>query len=56
MSAKKRKEAPMPATTAGLLRFFEEESKGIKVRPEIVLGVSAAFIVVVLILRAFFPI
>lgn len=46
----------MPATAAGLLRFFEEESRGIKVRPEIVLGASAALIVAVIILRAFFPI
>ncbi|MEM1948413.1 MAG: preprotein translocase subunit Sec61beta [Candidatus Caldarchaeum sp.] len=56
MSAKKKKEAPMPATAAGLLRFFEEESKGIKVRPEIVVGASIALIVTVLVLRAFFPI
>ncbi|BAJ50979.1 preprotein translocase subunit Sec61beta [Candidatus Caldarchaeum subterraneum] len=55
MSAKKRREAPMPATAAGLLRFFEDESTGVKVRPEIVLGASAALIVAVLILRALFP-
>ncbi len=56
MSAKKRKEAPMPASGAGLLRFFEEESKGIKVRPEIVIGLSAALIAVVTILRALAPV
>lgn len=46
----------MPATAAGLLRFFEEESKGIKIRPEIVVGISAAFIALVLIAKAMFPI
>ncbi len=56
LSSKKRKEAPMPATAAGLLRFFEDESTGVKVRPEIVLGASAALIAAVLILRALFPI
>jgi preprotein translocase subunit Sec61beta len=27
----------MPAASAGLLRFFEEETPGIKVRPEVVI-------------------
>ncbi len=44
MSRKKKREsgAPMPAASAGLLRFFEEETKGIQIKPEIivVLGVS----------------
>jgi preprotein translocase subunit Sec61beta len=26
----------MPAASAGLLRFFEEETPGVKVRPEVV--------------------
>jgi len=30
-------EAPMPAASAGLLRFFEEETPGIKLRPEVVM-------------------
>jgi len=38
MSREKRRsgEAPMPAASAGLLRFFEEETPGIKLRPEAV--------------------
>ncbi|MEM2334546.1 MAG: preprotein translocase subunit Sec61beta [Candidatus Caldarchaeum sp.] len=56
MSARRRREAPMPASGAGLLRFFEEESKGIKVRPEIVIGLAAALIAAVMILRALAPI
>lgn len=38
MSARKKKRqegARMPAQGAGLLRFFEEDTRGIKVKPEI---------------------
>jgi len=41
---RRRSEAPMPAASAGLLRFFEEETPGIKVRPEVVLLLSVALI------------
>jgi preprotein translocase subunit Sec61beta len=43
MSSKK-KNAPLPASSAGLLRFFEDETRGVKVRPEIVLGITGGFI------------
>lgn len=33
---RRKREAPMPAASAGLLRFFEEETPGIKIRPEVV--------------------
>ena len=47
MSSKKEKnKAPMPASSAGLLRFFEDETQGIKVRPEIVMILAAALIIV----------
>jgi len=46
----------MPATAAGLLRFFEDESKGIKIPPEVVLGASISLIVLVLVLRFLFPV
>ncbi len=39
-------EAPMPAATAGLLRFFEEETPGIKLRPEVVVLMTVSFIIV----------
>jgi len=46
--SKKRKDegAPMPAASAGLLRFFEEETEGIKLRPEIVVVMTVALIVI----------
>lgn len=56
MSAKrKRKEAPMPATMAGLLAFFEEESKGIKIRPELTIIIAIILIVGVIVLSRLFP-
>jgi preprotein translocase subunit Sec61beta len=49
MSSKK-KGAPLPASSAGLLRFFEDEfedeTKGYKVDPKIVVSIPSALIVV----------
>ena len=36
----------MPAASAGLLRFFEEETEGIKVRPELLVILSVVLIVI----------
>lgn len=38
--------APMPAQSAGLLRFFEEETEGIKVKPELLMVSAIVFIIV----------
>jgi preprotein translocase subunit Sec61beta len=43
---RRKSEAPMPAASAGLLRFFEEETPGIKVRPEVVLIIAIALIAI----------
>lgn len=51
---KKKKESPMPAASAGLLRFFEEETEGIKVRPEILMGFAMALIVVCILAHMLF--
>lgn len=53
--SRKRKErsAPMPAASAGLLRFFEEETEGIKVRPELLVGLAIALIVICVLANAF---
>jgi len=51
---KKKKESPMPAASAGLLRFFEEETEGIKVRPEILMALAIALIVVCVLAHLFF--
>lgn len=44
MSSKK-KGAPLPASSAGLLRFFEDETKGVKIDPRIVVSMPISLIV-----------
>ncbi len=39
----------MPAASAGLLRFFEEDTDGVRIRPEIVLILAGAIIALSLI-------
>jgi preprotein translocase subunit Sec61beta len=56
MSRKKKDSSPMPAASAGLLRFFEEETEGIKIRPELLVVFAVALIVISVIAKAFFPI
>ena len=51
---KKEKSAPMPAASAGLLRFFEEETEGIKVRPEFLVGFAIALMIVCVLANVFF--
>ncbi|MGI0091473.1 MAG: preprotein translocase subunit Sec61beta [Nitrososphaerales archaeon] len=53
MSSKKDKnKSPMPASSAGLLRFFEDETSGVKIRPEFVIGLSVGLVIVTIVLRA----
>jgi len=52
---KRERSAPMPAASAGLLRFFEEETKGIKVRPELVVALTIALLMTAIFAKVFFP-
>ncbi len=52
----KKKNAPLPASSAGLLRFFEDETRGVKVKPEVILGVTGALIGISVIIRIVFPV
>jgi preprotein translocase subunit Sec61beta len=55
VSRKKKKDSgPMPAASAGLLRFFEEETEGIKIRPELLVVFSVSLIVVSIVAKVFF--
>jgi preprotein translocase subunit Sec61beta len=56
MSSSKKKNAPLPASSAGLLRFFEDETKGIKVRPELILAIAGGIIGVSVLIRIIFPV
>jgi preprotein translocase subunit Sec61beta len=56
VSRRKKKEAgPMPAASAGLLRFFEEETEGVKIRPELLVVFAVSLIVVSVLAKIFFP-
>ena len=41
-----KKGAPLPASSAGLLRFFEDETKGFKVDPKFVVTIPSSLIVI----------
>jgi len=46
---RKKRVSPMPAQSAGLLRFFEEETEGIKMRPELLIAFAVGLIVVAIV-------
>ncbi len=54
-SRKSKKSAPLPASSAGLLRFFEDETKGFKIRPEIVFAIAGSLTGVSILIRILFP-
>lgn len=41
-----KKSAPLPASSGGLMRFFEDETKGFKVDPLIVVTIPVSLITV----------
>ena len=53
---KKENKGPMPAASAGLLRFFEEETEGIKIRPEILVVLAITLVVLSVLAKVFFPV
>ena len=46
---RRREESPMPMSGAGLIRFFEEDISGVRVRPELVVAIAIMFIVLVVL-------
>jgi len=52
----KKKGAPLPASSGGLMRFFEDETKGINVDPKIVVIVPISLIVVSWLIAIFLAI
>jgi preprotein translocase subunit Sec61beta len=55
MSKRKKESGPMPAASAGLLRFFEEETEGIKIRPELLVVFAVSLVVISVLAKVFFP-
>ncbi|MBM3291126.1 preprotein translocase subunit Sec61beta, partial [Candidatus Bathyarchaeota archaeon] len=45
--------AGMPSSSAGLMRFFQDESHGPKLRPEYVMGASFVLIISVILAKIF---
>jgi len=54
MSRKRKDSSPMPAASAGLLRFFEEETEGIKIRPEFLVVLAIVVIIGSVLANMFF--
>ena len=52
---RRREEGPMPVSGAGLIRFFEEDISGVRIRPELVVVVSILFIVLVVLAHIAIP-
>ena len=44
MAEGKKQNAPLPASSAGLLRFFEDETRGVKVNPKIIICIPISLI------------
>ncbi|MBC7091284.1 MAG: preprotein translocase subunit Sec61beta [Nitrososphaeria archaeon] len=56
MSSKKKKSsAPMPASSAGLLRFFEDETPGIKIKPTYVIMLAISLVIFSIMLLILVP-
>ena len=46
----------MPQSSAGLMRFFQDETNGVKIPPEYVIGAAVLLIVTVIAARVLFPV
>lgn len=56
MSRKKKESSPgMPASSAGLMRFFQDEAYGVKIKPEFVMVGAIALIMSVILAHVIFP-
>jgi preprotein translocase subunit Sec61beta len=50
--SKKRDDSPMPATGAGLIRFYSEsDSPGLKIGPYWTVGIAIGFVALILVLN-----
>ena len=51
--ADKKKNAPLPAASAGLLRFFEDETKGVKIDPKIIISIPISLVAISWVIELF---
>jgi len=54
MVKRRKRKASMPASGAGLVRYMDEEGRGIKIRPEYIFYSIAGLIVLEVLLKAGF--
>ena len=54
VSSRKRKKQGSPMSSAGLVRFYEEENLGLKLKPGYILAISAVFAVVIAVAHHIF--
>ena len=52
--ADKKKNAPLPASSAGLLRFFEDETRGVKIDQKIIICMPISIVVISWVLDLLF--
>ncbi|MBS1268062.1 MAG: hypothetical protein MAG458_00780 [Nitrosopumilus sp.] len=48
-----KKSAPLPASSGGLMRFFEDETKGFRIDPKIVVSIPISLITISWIIDLF---
>lgn len=46
----------MPMSSAGLMRFFQDEARGVRIRPELVAALAIMLIITVILAHILFPI
>lgn len=54
MSRRRESTPGMPASSAGLMRFFQDEAYGVKIRPEFVVAGAISLILTVILARILF--
>ncbi|MEM2126158.1 MAG: preprotein translocase subunit Sec61beta [Candidatus Methanosuratincola sp.] len=54
MPGKQKERAPMPMSGAGLMRFFEDETHGVKIRPHYVVLASIMLMGTVILAHVLF--
>jgi preprotein translocase subunit Sec61beta len=53
---KRESSAPMPMSSAGLMRFFQDEVRGVRIKPELVVASAVILIITVILAHILFPI
>ncbi|KYH39185.1 MAG: preprotein translocase subunit Sec61beta [Candidatus Bathyarchaeota archaeon B23] len=55
MGRRRRESGVMPAASAGLIRFFQEEAHGLKISPEMVVTAAIMLIIAVVLAHSLLP-